>query len=127
MKRTIEIDDTLDDIASDTCDEVKEYFQEWLDENKPDELPCLHNNLDYDGRIDEIVDSAVPIYYHEINTAWYLHSNRLEEAYEYAGVGNNPRENNGTVAIYYFIEQAVNEWYNANAQDLFDIWEAKQS
>lgn len=123
MKKTIEVDDTLDDIVSETCDEVKEYLIEYLNENKPDELPCLHNDLDYSGRIHEMVDNAAPIYYHEINTAWYLHSSRLEEAYDNAGVGDNPRENGGTAAIYFFIWEGVNEWYSDNAQEVFDNWE----
>jgi hypothetical protein len=81
--------------------------------------------LDYSGAIHEIVDVSVPIYTKEIEDTWYLYAPELEEAYENAGCGDNPRENNGMAAIYYYIQEKVGEWYSDNAQDLFDEWTDK--
>jgi hypothetical protein len=122
-KINVEIDDTLDERAEGACSEVEEELLEYLKQNPDtDDLPCLNNDLDYSGRIHEIVDSSVPIYTKEIEDTWYLHSNALEESYKNAGVGDNPRENDGMAAIYFYIMEQVQEWYSSNAQDIFDDW-----
>ena len=122
MKRTIEIDDTLQDRVDSAIADVKELLLDYLKENEPDELPDLGNELDYSGSVHEIVDGSVPIYTHEIKVAWFLHGSDLESAYEDAGVGDNPMENDGMAAIYYYIHQEVCEWYGKEAQDVFDAW-----
>lgn len=126
MKRTIEIDDTLNDRAETAIEEVKAELLSYLNENKPDSLPCLNNDLDYSGTIHEIVDSSVPIYTKEIEDTWYLHGSTLEEAYENAGVGDDPRENNGMAAIYFYLMEQVQEWYSENAEEVFEEWKAAQ-
>ena len=126
MKRNYEIDDTLNECADSAIEEVKEYLLEYLDENKPYSLPCISNDLDYSGRVHEIVDGSVPIYTKEIEDAWYLHASELEQAYENAGVGDNPRENDGMAAIYCFISDKVHEWYQSEAEEVFDEWKEKE-
>ena len=98
----------------------------YLEENKPDSLPCISNDLDYSGAIHEIVDGSVPIYTKEIDDTWYLYANDLEEAYENAGMGENPRENSGMTAIYCYISEKVHEWYYNEAQGVFEEWQEKQ-
>ena len=128
MKRTIEIDDTLDNRVESAIEDVKSELQNHLKENpETDSLPCLNNDLDYSGAIHSIVDSSVPVYTHEIKTAWYLHGSELEEAYENAGVGDNPMENDGMSAIYFFIMEKVQEWYNENAEEIFEEWKEAKS
>jgi len=91
MKRTIEIEDTLDNRVECAIDEVKSELENYLKENPDtDSLPCLINDLDYSGAIHSIVDSSVPIYTHEIRSTWYLRGSELEDAYDNAGVGDNP-------------------------------------
>ena len=124
-KKTIEIDDTLEERLESAIEDVKNELESYLDDNEPDTVPDLHNDLNYSGAIHEIIDGSVPIYTKEINDAWYLHGSELEQAYEDAGVGNNPRENNGMAAIYYWIEQQVNEWYQDKAEDIFEEWKVK--
>lgn len=127
MKRTIEIDDTLGDKVESAIEEVKEFLLSHLKENPDtDEVPDLGNDLDHSGSIHEIIDGFVPIYTKEINDAWYLHSSELEQAYEDAGVGDNPSENNGMSAIYFYIDQKLGEWYSENAQDVFEEWKEAQ-
>ena len=112
MKRQVELDDTLEDRVESAIEDVQSLLEEWLKDNPDaDEPPCLHNDLDYSGSVHEIIDGSVPIYTYEIETAWFLHSNELEQAYDDAGVGDNPRENDGMTAIYFYIEQRVSEWY----------------
>lgn len=68
----------------------------------------------------------MPIYTGEIEDTWYLYGSRLEEAYENAGVGENPKENDGMAAIYFYIMDKVQEWYQDEAQDIFDAWKEEQ-
>ena len=101
---------------------MENYLEEHPDLVEEEEVPDLFGDLDYSGAISEIVDSAVPIYTSEINDTWYLYGDELEEAYEAAGVGDNPRENDGMAAIYYYIEQQVANWYGEKAQGIFEEW-----
>lgn len=125
-KATITIEDTLPDRLNTVIGEVKEELLRYLEDSKPDTLPDLHNDLDYSGGFHEIIDSSVPIYTSEIKDAWYLHGSELEEAYENAGVGDNPRENDGMAAIYFWLSEKASEWYYENAQDIFEEWQEKQ-
>ena len=126
-KRTVVIDDTLQERVNDAIEELEELLMDYLNEN-PDtyETPDLGNDLDYDGRFHEIVDGSVPIYTHEIDDTWYLYGNELEEAYESAGVGDNPKENDGMAAIYFYIMQECSDWYYKNADEIFEEWDAKK-
>jgi hypothetical protein len=127
MKRNVDIEDTLGERVDSACDDVKDLLVRFLEENPDtDEVPCLNNDLDYDGSVHEIVDGSVPIYTGEINDTWYLHGSDLEEAYENAGVGDNPKENDGMAAIYFYIMECVNEWYHVNAEEIFEEFKAKQ-
>ena len=118
-KRQVEIDDVLPDCVEQAIEEVNSALRKYIKDEQPDRCPDLGNDLDYDGRIHEIIDSSVPIWFSEIEAAWFLHGRDLETAYENAWVGENPRENNGIAAIYYYIEQKVGEWYSKNADRIW--------
>lgn len=120
-KRTVEIEDVLPDRVAEAIEGVERELREYLAENPDcDDTPCLSNDLDYSGAIHEIVDGAVPIYTKDIEAAWFLHGRELEEAYDNAGVGDNPRDANGMAAIYYYIYEKVAEWYSENAEEIFE-------
>lgn len=128
MKRSIEIEDTLDERADNAIEAVKQELLAYLEQNPDtDELPCLSNDLDYSGTIHEIVDSSVPIRTLEIETQWFLYGGSLEEAYKNAGIGENPRENYGMTAIYCYIMERVNDWYHHNAEKIFNEWKEKKN
>ena len=129
MKRTIEIDDTLDEIVESAIDSVKQELLDFLETNPDtDELPCLNNDLDYSGAIHEIIDSSVPVYTGELEDTWYLYSSELESALDRAGLyspedlGRLDNEQKIQSAIYCYIQEQVNEWYDDNAQEVFDTW-----
>ena len=115
--RKIEIEDDLQERIDNACEEVKEYAIERMKEDELDEAPDF-GDLDYSGRVHEIVDSSVPVYYSEIDGLWFLYSNQFEEAYENAGLGGEPRENSGMTAIYFYIWEQVAEWYEKNREDI---------
>jgi len=124
-KTNITIEDTLPDRLETVIDEVKDELLRYLEDSKPDTLPDLYNDLDYSGGFHEIIDSSVPIYTSEIKDAWYLHGSELEEAYENAGVGDNPRENDGMAAIYFWLSEKASEWYNDHAEEVFEEWQER--
>ena len=128
--RKIEIDDDLQERIDDACEEVKAYAIERMKgaltpvtsslrmkEDELDEAPDF-GDLDYSGRVHEIVDSWVPVYHSQIDGLWFLHSDQFEEAYENAGIGSNPRENDGMTAIYCYILEKVAEWYENNRKGI---------
>ena len=119
MKRTIEINDTLKEHLNDCYAEIKEYAVSYIKENTCEEPPDW-DDLDYSGRLHEIIDSNVPIYTYEIEGLWYLYSDLFEYAYENAGVGDNPKENNGMTAIYFYLWDKSYEWYDENKDEIHD-------
>ena len=131
MKRNIEIEDNLDDIIQGAIDQVKTELDNFLESNPDaDECPDLGNDLDYSGRIHEIIDGAVPIYTAEQKSLWYLYGDDFEQAFDDAGIGE--KEDKGwpmgwkAAAIYCYIESKVGEWWHNNAEDLFEAWKEKR-
>lgn len=129
MKRTIEINDTLEERVESAIDSVKTELLDYLEANPDqDELPCLNNDLNYSGAIDEIIDGSVPIYNKELEDNWYLHSYELEKALDDAGLysaedlGRLDNDQRMSSAFYCYIQDAVNTWYQDEAQEIFDTW-----
>jgi len=126
MKRTIEINETLKRRVEIACECIQELMLEWLNDNADsDGPPDLFNDLDYSGGVHEHIDSAVPVYTGEIRDQWRIYWDELEDAYKNAGIGENPMENYGMVAIYCYIEQQVAEWYEDEKEDIYDDWRKK--
>jgi hypothetical protein len=129
-KRTVEIDDTLEDHVQNAIDEVKRELIEFLKAN-PDreDTPDIGNDLDYSGSIHEIVDGSVPIYTKEIDDTFYLYGSEIEEAFDDAGIGSKDDSAwpSGwkAAAIYCYIEQKVHEWYRNNADDVVAEYRAE--
>jgi len=131
-KRTVEIEDTLQDRVDSAIEDVKQELLDYLEANPDtDSTPDLGNDLDYSGAIHEIVDGSVPIRTSEIDDTWYLYGSEIEDAFDDAGIGekNNdswPCGDWRMPAIYCYIEQQVNEWYRSNAKDVFEKWKEKR-
>lgn len=125
-KRNIEIDDTLQDRVNSAIENVKAELLSFLDENPDtDSYPDLGNDLDYSGAIHEIVDGSVPIYTKEIDDTMYLHGDKIEKAFDDAGIGSRDDEwpmGWKPAAIYCYIQEQVNEWYHDSAKDIFEEW-----
>jgi hypothetical protein len=125
--KIIEIEDNLDEIVSSAKDDVKQEIKNYIEENheKPDYL-----DLDYNGALHEIFDSAVPIYTGEINDLFYLYGNDFEEAFDNAGIGDKDDEHWPMgwkpAAIYCYIEQEVVNDLDEMIDELYEEWEEKQ-
>jgi hypothetical protein len=126
MKKTITIDDNLEEIKervqNATLDELKGYMK--LNPNRIEfdgnEVvpPDLDQDLDFSGAITQIVDQSVPLYTQEVKDLWYLHGDEFEKAYEDAGVGDKGEDNWQSAAIYYYLHQKLREWYEENSPDM---------
>lgn len=121
-KVTVEINDNLDELVSDALSEVMELLKDHLEANEPDNCPDL-NDLDESGQVHEIVDGSVPISTYALKGLWYLYEHEFTEAYEYAGTGDNPLENNGMSAVYFYIDQEVRNQYEDAAQEVFEEYQ----
>ena len=124
VERNIKINDDLQERIDNVTEEVESLIRNFLEENKDYDGDNyeLYEKLDYDGSISEQVDSATPIYCHDIDDLWYLHKNEFTEAYENAGIGDNPLENFGMTAIYCYIQEQVSDWFY-NTMDIDDYKE----
>ncbi len=120
MIKTVEIDDTLDERTASAIDDLKERIESALKDNDGEA-----SEDDFADEISEIADSAVPVYTNEIDGLWFLHKSVLTQAYEDAGIDDNPLANNGMTAIYFYIEQKVQEWLNDSFKEFCQEWRDK--
>lgn len=124
MKRIIEIDDDLQERIDGAKDDVKRLAIEYFEENPDIDAALEMEDLDYSGSVHEIIDGSVPIYTKEIDDLWYLYSDRFEEAYESAGIGDKTEDNWKGAAIYCHIDQEVRSWYEDEKDAIYDEWRA---
>ena len=113
MERIVKINDDLQERIDGVVEELESLIEDFLKEN-PDwdgEATDLYDEINNNGVVSEFVDSATPICYYNIDGLWYLYKNEFTEAYENAGIGNDPLENSGMTAIYLYIEEQVNSWF----------------
>ena len=124
MNIIIEINDTLPERITSAIEATREVLLRYLKANpETDSLPCLNNKLDYDGTIQEIVDSSVPINSREIDTCFYLHKSELTEAFENnMWIAGCPMPFDAKVAILYYIKEEVQKWYDGYADAIFRDW-----
>ena len=119
----VTITDSLAERRETLIEEAKAMLDEYIEETGgelPNQLP--DEVCDY---IRGQADSSTPVYYKEIKGLWYLYWELFEDAYDNAGVGNNPIENNGQFAILFYLEQQAIEAAEAYLRDLTDEFEAE--
>lgn len=95
-------------------EELRDFLQEKVEAGE--KAKEIRRKNEFSDRISEIADSCTPVYHYEINEWWFLHGSELEEAYDDAGIGDNPRENFGMAAICLWLESELRdyaeEWLN---------------
>ena len=126
MKRTVEIDDTLQDDVQTCKEELLEDFIDYLREN-PDtsDFDEYYQNQGCD-RASEIADSSTPIYYSDIDGLYYLYGNEFDEAYNNAGIGNGTEDGYRQVAIYCYLSEKTFEFMH-NLESWFDSFDQEYS
>lgn len=118
MERTITINDTRNETLAQTKNDFIDLIVDELT-NNPDynDFDQTIDAIRYDGRDHETFDSNTPIYYHEIDSWYYLYSSELEEAYNNAGIYDKQPDNYKQVCIYLWLEQEVNEWLSDEVEE----------
>jgi len=119
MKRTIEIEDDLDERIADIREDMKNDFIDFLKDNKDIEEFDDYYQQQGGDNIHDIVDSSTPIYYSNIDSLYYLYGDEFEEAYKNAGFGNGNEENHKQVAIYTYLEEQAHD-YLRELEELFE-------
>lgn len=122
-KRMVEIEDsleeTLDGCKEELLNDFKEYLKENLDISDFDQYYQAQGN----DRATEIGDSSTPVYYSEINDTYYLHSDKLEEAYKNAGIYNEIPDNYKAVCICLYLQQELHEYmHNVLNNDFYEAF-----
>ena len=124
---TITIEDTLPKIVESACYDIKAELEAYLKDNEPDYCPDW-SDLDHSGRMHEIIDGSVPVYTGEQKDLWYIHGDEAEELFE-SQFGAESKTSEGwpmswqAAALYCLIEDRCLDWWNNNANDIFDAWE----
>lgn len=117
MKRNIEIDDTLEETVEQVKVEVKERFDEIVEENPDFDSENIYQEIC--DSLGEICDVNTPIHTREIDGLYYLYSDMLEDAYNDAGCYDKQPNNYRQVCIYFYLEQQAHEYL----QELRDEFE----
>lgn len=125
MKRTIEIEDDLDERIASCKQELLDNFIEYLDEDSPDidDFDTYYQNQGCDAA-HEIADSNTPIYYSNIDDLYYLYGDEFDEAYKNAGCYSDPPDNYRQVSIYFYLSEKtfdfmreLEDWFDDNYKD----------
>jgi hypothetical protein len=113
VKRTIIIEDNLDDLVKNCQDEVYEDFKEYLIDNLDiDEFDDYYQHRGCDEAF-AIADRNVPTSNSEINDLYYLYGDAFDESYENQGLGEIPKqENHRQVTMFYYLEEKTFERMN---------------
>lgn len=110
MKRTIEIDDTLQENVESCQEQLLERLVEYVTDNTDvTDFDEFYQQCAADA-VHEIVDSTTPIYHHEINSTYYLHGSDLDEAFDRAGISTRDECNDyAQTAIYCYLSEKTHE------------------
>ena len=119
MKRTIEVDDCIPSKTSTGEELLRALLVKWIEENPDeDEAPGI-GDLDYNGDVASMVDSLVPEYTTQIDTAFFLYKQEIYDAHSNAGVSDSPLENNGKAGLYWLLWDRLCEWYSVHCDEIF--------
>lgn len=92
----------------------KQDLEDWIDgfiEDNPNATREDIEDLEWQDQCYQIADSATPIYYHEIDTWYYLEGNLFDEAFEDAGIYETKPENYKQIAINIWLERELHEYF----------------
>jgi hypothetical protein len=129
IKHTIELNNSLDDLVLNAIDAVKEWYKYEVENNELNQadnltLDCLIDAINYNGDLDLIIDSEVPIYTHELKGLFFINEDALIEAFNDTGFGERSDFEDGPLgfegaAVYCYIQQMVLYWVSAKLKTWF--------
>jgi predicted house-cleaning noncanonical NTP pyrophosphatase (MazG superfamily) len=128
MKRTIEIEDNLDELVGEVKEELKDAYIEVILEDI-EAIESLNWDRDFYNAskpcfadlVNEFADSSTPIYYYNLDSLWYLYDSEFEEAIDNAGIGEIDPKNRKSVGICLYLEQQGQEYLSELENNLEDL------
>lgn len=121
MNKTNTVNDVLQERIHLITNELEALIKNYLDDNYPCEVENILEGLD-DGILQAIVEGTIPAYTDEIKDIWHLHEDKLIEAYNNMEAGDDPREADGMLAVYCYINEKVNQWCQENIERIVLEW-----
>lgn len=124
-KVTVEMNDDLDERVEIVIDELKEEINNYFEQNAPGlSVPDIYDVIG--DQLHEMVDGSVPCYTKQQADLYYLHDYALDQAFDDAGIisRDDAKDDYIAMAIYCYIDQEVNKWFNDNIDELFEEFEA---
>jgi hypothetical protein len=120
---TVQLTDRLPEIIDSTWDEVVDLLKAYFVEHGGD-LPCLHDDLNYNGDVDSFIDSAVPIYTSELNQlAYFHHAAAMAALVERFGSADGAWPSGPfSAGLYTLIEQGIGDRWDDKAEGLWQAW-----
>lgn len=118
-KRTVEMEDDLQERVDNVEEEIKDNFITYLKENS--DIKDFEEYYQASGCecVHEVSDSNVPIMNKNIDDLYYLYGDMFDEAYKNAGLGDGTEYNHRQVTIYcYLSEQGFD--YLRELEELFN-------
>ena len=129
---TVEIETDLNELEGEAIDEIKRSIAWLVSEGEIDDsmdADDINERLDYDGTKHEIIDGCVPVYTYDLEALFYVHKRVLMDAFLDSGISTvdevlaNPDSFTlglEGVAIFYYLEDSVNQWINDDLEDWFN-------
>jgi hypothetical protein len=120
---TVQLTDRLPEIIESAWQDVTDLLREYFVANGGD-LPCLHNDLDYNGDVSSLIDSAVPIYTSDLSElAYFHHDAAIATLVAIFGSADGDWPSGPFAAgLYCLIEEGINVRWNYEAEDLWEGW-----
>jgi hypothetical protein len=123
MSTTVQLTDRLPELIDSAWQDITDLLRDYFVDNGGD-LPCMHNDLDYDGSVSQVIDCKVPIYRNQLNElAYFHHDTAIAKLVETFGSADGDWPSGVFAAgLYGLIEEGINERWYAEAEDLWDEW-----
>lgn len=120
-KRTVEIEDDLEERVNDVKDEILDNFKDYFKDNTGISDFDQYYQAQGCDAVHEFADRSTPIYYSDIDGLYYLYGNEFDEAYNNAGIGDGGEDNHRQVAIYCYLSEKGFD-YLREIETAFDEW-----
>lgn len=123
MTATAQLTDHLPAIIDSTYDDVIDLLATYFIDHGG-EFPCLSNDLNYNGEVDSLIDSAVPIYTADLHELAYFHHDAAVSALidQFGSTDGDWPSGLFAAGLYCLIEQGVSKRWNEEAEDLWQEW-----
>jgi len=119
MKRTIEVNDTLEETLGFAVAGVKARLLEHLEWKAPGDAPEFG---DVEG-VDRAIVEAMPTGARDAETIMFLYPDKMRQAFQDEGLEDMGAEGWETAALLAFVVHYVKDWYRREAPRIFEDWQ----